>query len=150
MIDQALLPATATPTSPPDASDASAAATDYVPGVCNIGPAEIARRRRGAQVGVAAAVGLFTVLVLVDAPSPVRLLVALPVAVAASSYLQVRLKFCAGFGSRGIYNFGEVGPVTQVEDPEALAKDRRRARQIGLAGAGIGIAVGVLAAALPV
>ncbi len=150
MIDHALLPATAAPASSPDGSDASAAATEYVPGVCNIGPAEIARRRRGAQVGVAAAVGLFTLLVLVDAPPPVRLLVALPVAVAASSYLQVRLKFCAGFGSRGIYNFGEVGPVTQVTDPEALAKDRRRARQIGLGGAAVGLAVGVLAAVLPV
>ena len=150
MIDQAMLPATAAPANPHDATDASAPTTDYVPGVCNIGPAEIARRRRGAQVGVAAAVGLFTLLVLVDAPPPVRLLVALPVAVGASSYLQVRLKFCAGFGSRGIYNFGEVGPVTQVTDPEALAKDRRRARQIGLAGAAIGLAVGVLAAALPV
>ena len=150
MIDHAIHAATVAPASSPDAPDASAAATGYVPGVCNIGPAEIARRRRGAQVGVAAAVGLFTLLVLVDAPPPVRLLVALPVAVAASSYLQVRLKFCAGFGSRGIYNFGEVGPVTQVTDPEALAKDRRRARQIGLGGAAIGLAVGVLAAVLPV
>ena len=150
MIDHAMLPVTVAPASSPDAPDASAAATGYVPGVCNIGPAEIARRRRGAQVGVAAAVGLFTLLVLLDAPPPVRLLVALPVAVGASSYLQVRLKFCAGFGSRGIYNFGEVGPVTQVTDPEALAKDRRRARQIGLGGAAIGLAVGVLAAVLPV
>jgi hypothetical protein len=120
-----------------------------VPGDCNIGPAEIARRRRGGHIGVAASVGLFAGLLLIDAPAPARLLVALPAAVAASSYLQVRFHFCAGFGSRGIYNFGDVGPVTKVEDPLARARDRRRAREIGLAGAAIGLAVGVLAAALP-
>jgi hypothetical protein len=124
-------------------------ASGYVPGVCNIGPAEIARRRQGGHVLLAASVGLFAGLLLIDAPAPARLLVALPAAASASSYLQARFHFCAGFGSRGIYNFGDVGPVTQVEDPVALAQDRRRAHQIGLAGAAIGLAVGVLAAALP-
>jgi hypothetical protein len=125
-------------------------APGYVPGVCNIGPAEIARRRQGGHVLLAASVGLFAGLLLIHAPAPTRLVVALPVAASASSYLQARFHFCAGFGSRGLYNFGDVGPVTQVEDPVALAQDRRRARQIGLGGAAIGLAVGVLAAALPV
>jgi len=128
----------------------SKTASGYVPGVCNIGPAEIARRRQGGHVLLAASVGLFAGLLLIHAPAPARLLVALPVAASASSYLQARFHFCAGFGSRGIYNFGEIGPVTQVVDPVALAQDRRRAREIGLGGAAIGIAVGALAAALPV
>ena len=124
-------------------------ALDYQPGVCNIGPAEIARRRRAGHVGLAASVGLFTALLLVDAPAPLRLIVALPAAASASGYLQARFHFCAGFGSRGVYNFGELGPVVEVEDPEAKALDRAKSRQIGLASAAIGVAVGVLAAALP-
>ncbi len=147
MTDTTTIGESAAPTpwpAPPDT------ASGYVPGVCNIGPAEIARRRRGGHVLLAASVGLFAGLLVIRAPAPARLLVALPASAGASSYLQARFHFCAGFGSRGLYNFGEVGPVTQVEDPVALAADRRRARQIGLGGAAIGIAVGVLAAALPV
>jgi hypothetical protein len=147
MTDTTTIRENAAPKTWPATSDA---ASGYVPGVCNIGPAEIARRRQGGHVLLAASVGLFAGLLLIDAPAPARLLVALPAAVSASSYLQARFHFCAGFGSQGIYNFGEVGPVTQVEDPDALAKDRRRSRQIGLGGAAIGLAVGVLAAALPV
>ena len=147
MTDTTTIQASVAPPARPAPSDT---ASGYEPGVCNIGPAEIARRRLGGHVFLAASVGLFAGLLLIDAPAPARLLVALPVAVSTSSYLQARFHFCAGFGSRGIYNFGDVGPVTHVEDPEALAKDRRRARQIGLAGAAVGIAVGVLAAALPV
>src|SRR3982751_5981491 len=81
----------------------------YVPGVCNIGPAEIASRRRSGHVGMLAAVGLLLVLVAIAAPPIARLLIALPVAVGASGYLQARLRFCAGFGAAGVFNFGERG-----------------------------------------
>jgi hypothetical protein len=147
MPDTTMIRASATTAGGPDSIEAP---TAYEPGVCNIGPAEIARRRRAGHVGLAASVGLFTLLLLVDAPAPTRLLVALPAITSASGYLQARFRFCAGFGSRGVYNFGDLGPVTEVEDTDALASDKRRSRQIGLASVGIGIAVGVLAAALPV
>ncbi len=94
--------------------------------------------------------GCSRVLVLVDAPAPARLLIALPAIAAASGYLQARFHFCAGFGSRGVYNFGEVGPMIEVADPEAKARDRARSRQIGFASIAIGVAVGVLAAVLPI
>ena len=121
----------------------------YEPGVCNIGPAEIASRRRAGHVGAAMAVGLYVGLVAAGAPRPSRLLVVLPAAGAASGYLQARLRFCAGFGSRGVFNFREVGQTTAVEDPEARRRDRARSNQIGLASLGIGIAAGVLAIAVP-
>src|SRR6187455_570385 len=95
------------------------ASSEYVPGVCNIGPAEIARRRRAGHTGVVAAIALLAILVVVGAPPIARLLIALPVAVGASGYLQAWLKFCAGFGSAGIYNFGEHGSTQQVVDAEA-------------------------------
>ncbi len=121
----------------------------YQPGVCNIGPAEIARRRRAGHVGLGATVILGGGLVAVGAPPLVRLLLALPAAVAASGYLQARLCFCAGFGSRGVFNFGPLGQTEQVQDNAAHARDRARANQIGLASLAIGLVVGALAVVLP-
>jgi len=123
--------------------------TDYQPGTCNIGPAEIARRRRAGHVGLGAAVVLFAGLVAVGAPPVARFSVAVPAMVSASGYLQARLRFCAGFGSRGVFNFGPLGEVAQVSDDAARARDRARARQIGLASLAIGALVGVAAAVLP-
>jgi hypothetical protein len=121
----------------------------YVPGVCNIGPAEIARRRRAGHVGLLAAIGLLAALILVDAPPLARLLVILPATISASGYLQAWLKFCAGLGSRGLFNFGPLGTATAVTDRDALERDRRRSRQIGLMSFGIGILAGVIAVLLP-
>ena len=120
-----------------------------MPGVCNIGPAEIARRRRAGHVGLLVTVAAFAVLVAIDAPPLARLILVLPAAAAASGYLQAWLKFCAGFGSRGIFNFGPVGDTQQVVDEEARARDRARAKRIGLASLAIGVAVGALAAVIP-
>ncbi len=122
----------------------------YVPGVCNIGPQEIARRRRAGHVGALLAVATLAALLVVDAPPLARLLVAIPAVVSASGYLQAWLRFCAGFGSLGVYNFGSHGESERVEDPEARSRDRARARQIDVASLGVGIAVGVFAVLLPV
>ena len=122
---------------------------EYVPGVCNIGPAEIASRRRSGHVGMLAALVLLVVLVAIDAPPIARLLIALPVAVGASGYLQAWLKFCAGFGAMGVFNFADRGTTTTVVDAQARRKDRRKAFQIGGAAFAIGIAAGVVAVLLP-
>lgn len=123
---------------------------DYVPGVCNIGPAEIARRRRAGHVGLAVGLVVLVGLVATGAPPWARLVVALPIAAAASGYLQARLRFCAGFGSRGIFNFGELGHTEDVVDPVAQAADRARARAIILASLAIGVFAAVAAFLLPV
>jgi hypothetical protein len=123
--------------------------TEYVPGVCNIGPAEIASRRRSGHVGMLAALVLLVVLVAIGAPPIARLLVALPVAVGASGYLQAWLKFCAGFGSTGVFNFGDRGTTNKVVDADARRKDRVKAFQISGLAFAIGIATGVVAVLLP-
>lgn len=124
--------------------------SSYVPGVCNIGPAEIASRRRSGHVGVIASVVLLVVLIVIDAPSIARWLLILPVAIAASGYLQAHLRFCAGFGALGEFNFGPRGKVEMVADRDARRRDRIKAVQIGLAGFGIGFVVAAVAVALPV
>ena len=122
----------------------------YRPGVCNIGPAEIARRRRAGHVGAAVAIGLILLLIVIHAPTPLRLLVFLPAAGAASGYLQAIFRFCAGFGSRGVFNFGEVGRTDAVVDPEARARDRAMAARIGVASAVVGVVVAIVAVLLPI
>jgi hypothetical protein len=125
------------------------AESEYRPGICNIGPAEITRRRRAGHVGLLATIVVLAALVAIGAPPVARLLVGLPAALSASGYLQAWLRFCAGFGSRGVFNFGALGPTQAVVDPAARARDRARARQIGLASLVIGVAIAVVAAVLP-
>jgi hypothetical protein len=116
----------------------------YMPGACNIGPAEIARRRRVGHAGVIATVALAAVLLAVDAAPAWRLLLALPASLAAAGYLQAWLRFCADFGWRGVYNFGALGRQERVADDQARAQDRRRALLVGAGSGAIGLAVALV------
>ena len=122
----------------------------YQPGVCNIGPAEIRRRRIAGHSGAIATVLLFAVLAAAGVPHLLRLVVAIPAALSATGYIQARLHFCANYGSRGVFNFGDPGSIEAVADAEARAKDRRRSVRIGLASGAIGVVVGIVAALLPI
>lgn len=122
----------------------------YQPGVCNIGPAEIRRRRMTGHVGLVAAVGLLALLALAGAPPWMRLLAIAPATLSASGYVQARMRFCAHYGWRGIFNVGEIGDDMRVDDRAARAADRRRALRIGLVSFAIGLAAGVVAAVLPI
>ena len=70
-----------------------------------------------------------------------RLLLFFPAAASASGFLQARLRFCAGFARRGIFNFSTLGQSQQIIDEEARAADRRRGGQITLYASLIGAAV---------
>ncbi len=118
----------------------------YVPGACNIGPEEIALRRRFGHASLAVTAALATALLRSSLHPAWRLTLALPAAGAASGYLQARQRFCANFGFRGVYNFSARGHEHQVANAQAQAVDRRRALQISAASAGIGL--GVAAAAM--
>ena len=122
---------------------------EYEPGTCNIGPAEITRRRRTGHVGVLASFGLLASLLALDAPAVARGLIALPATAAAVGYLQAHFRFCAAFGFRGVFNFGAIGEQQAVGGRARMAVDRRRAASITVAGVGIGIAAGILAILLP-
>lgn len=122
---------------------------DYQAGVCNIGPAEIARRRRAGYLGVAAAIVLAAILVVIDAPGVTRLLIALPLAVGFSGFIQARLRFCANYGWRGLRNLGDIGEIQRVDDAASHAVDRRRSLEIFGAAALGGIAVATLFALWP-
>jgi hypothetical protein len=120
----------------------------YVPGSCNIGPEEIALRRRAGHVGLAVTAALGAALVRSDLSPAWRLALALPAAGAASGYLQARQRFCANYGFRGLYNFDTRGHERPVPVAGAQEEDRRRSLQITATSAAIGLGVALVAAAV--
>jgi hypothetical protein len=120
----------------------------YVPGSCNIGPAEIALRRRAGHTGLVVTAALGVALLRSDLPRAWRLTLAVPAAGAASGYLQARERFCADFGWRGVHNFDRRGQEQPVAGDNALAQDRRKAMWIAAASAAIGVGVALVAMSL--
>jgi hypothetical protein len=120
----------------------------YVPGSCNIGPAEIALRRRAGHAGLVVTAALGAALLRSDLPRAWRLTLAVPAAGAASGYLQAHERFCADFGWRGVYNFDRRGQEQPVAGDNALAQDRRKALRIAAASAAIGVGVALVAMSL--
>ena len=116
----------------------------YRPGACNIGPAEIARRRRSGYVGVGAAVALAVGLVIVDAAPVLRLAVGAPLFVGLLGFAQAHLRFCVAFATMGVRNLGALGGESKVADAAAHRADLRRAALItaGCAVAAAAVAIG--------
>ena len=134
----------------PAAADGTIPGPYYVPGACNIGREEIARRRAAAVAGFVATIGTAAVLIATGAPDPLRLLVAVPAAGTAIAALQVRNRFCVAYAAQGVYNVaGKAGEITRVADHDALRRDRRRAARMILAGAAAGLAAAVALVLLP-
>jgi hypothetical protein len=99
----------------------------YQAGACNIGPAEIAKRRQAGLLGVAIAIALGALIVAVDAPAWARLMVFLPLAGGFVSLEQARRHFCVGFALAGLRNFGALGREEHVTDRAERSADRRAA-----------------------
>lgn len=121
----------------------------YAPGACNIGPDEIARRRRVALVGLILTIAIAVALLAGGATGPVRLIVALPLTSAAIGWIQARRRFCMAYGLAGTFNLGAIGEMSRVSDRAALAADRRTALIIAAQGLAIGVAGALLFLLLP-
>jgi hypothetical protein len=115
---------------------------------CNIGPAEVERRRRSAIfISVLAAVVALGLLAL-QVPSPARLAIFPFATAAAVTWLQVVHRFCVAFAALGIQNFNNLGEEERI-DPAMRAIDRRRLAQLVLEGSAIAAAVTLLFVVLP-
>ena len=115
---------------------------------CNIGPAEIARRRRSAIVFTVVAAAVAAALVAFHVPPAGRLLMFLFATGAAITWLQVVHRFCVAFGAFGLENFGRLGDETRVDQAQRAA-DRRKVAQLLLEGSVIGAAVTMAVEVLP-
>ncbi len=119
----------------------------YVPGVCNIGAAERQRRARSGWIALAVTVAAWAALAVTAAPATLNLLLFFPAAAAAIGLLQAGMRFCVGFGMRGLFNFGALGSESTSSETWARDRDRRRSwRLVGYACA-IGAAAALAATA---
>jgi hypothetical protein len=118
----------------------------YIPGVCNIGRAEIAKRKQAGWIGAIVTIAVWFILFAVRVPAAWQLLLFIPASMAASGFLQAYMHFCAGFGSRGLFNFGpKAGKTETVMQAEFRAKDRKKALQILALSLIIGVVVAIIA-----
>ena len=103
-------------------------------------------RRRLGWWGFLATIVLWVAFVWFGIPSGWRLLLFIPVFFSANGFLQGYMHFCAGFGMRGLYNFGtQVGKTDTVSQAEFRAKDRKKAQEIFLYATVIGVVVALAA-----
>ncbi len=106
-------------------------ANEYVPGVCNIGPAEVRLRKLFGWIGLILTVVIWAALILFHVPAKWRLTLFLPAMLAAVGHLQAAWHFCAKFGLGGVFNFGpHVGKTDSIEQAEFRRQDRKTAFQI--------------------
>lgn len=119
---------------------------EYIPGVCNIGRAEIVRRNRAGKIGLAITIILLGLFLYLDTPRVWRIFIFIPSIIASIGFLQARMHFCAYYGIRGIFNLSsKAGKTDSVEQAEYRARDRRRSLQIIMYSAIIASMVTILA-----
>lgn len=103
----------------------------YVPGVCNIGKGEIARRRTvGIAALVFAVVSGYTLIMADDVARSARWALFFPLLVSAIGFIQARNKFCLAYGLAGTFNFGKISEMEKVFDAGSKKSDRKKALSI--------------------
>lgn len=122
----------------------------YIPGVCNINTVEIARRKQYGYILSAVFIVLLIALLALGTDRWFRIILFMPGVLLADCFLQAKNKFCVGYGSVGQHNANEGSDTAvAVADQAAVAKDKRRARQINLQAVAIGAVLTLLALSLP-
>ncbi len=116
----------------------------YIPGVCNIGPAEIKKRKQAGWTGLIATAILWAAFIWFDVPTVWRLTLFIPAIMSATGFLQAYMHFCAYFGFASLFNFGDVGKTDSVSQAEFRAKDRRKAWRIVIYSFFIGLIVALV------
>ncbi len=97
-------------------------------------------------IGLAVTLVAEAAFIVFRVSAPWRLLLFLPASLAATGFLQAAFRFCANFGMRGVYNFGEKLGVTEiVAEMRFRRKDQIRAQQIIYLSALLGAGVAILA-----
>jgi len=118
---------------------------NYIPGACNIGKAEIIKRKQFGIVGLILTVLAYSLFVYFDVSRGIRFLVFFPALISAIGFLQARMRFCVYYGLAEMFNFDSLGKSGKVENDEFVRKDKKRARLIIYSSVLIGIVVGLIA-----
>lgn len=122
--------------------------TEYIPGICNINPKEVKRRRTIGIIGLAIVVLAAAILILLSAPSPFKAIVFVPAFIMATGFIQARSKFCVGYASAGMQHVG--ADSLHIKDAEALKVDKKRAKKINIQALVVAIVVTAIIILLPI
>ena len=104
---------------------------DYIAGVCNIGKAEVRQRLITSFIGLGFALAGASWLLSTDAPRAARWSLLFPLLVWAVGLVQARRRFCVAYGILGTFNFGKLGTVSRVSDPDFRRADRITVLKLG-------------------
>lgn len=122
--------------------------SNYIPGMCNINPQEIAQRRMIGNIGLIITLILITLFVSFAIDAVFRVIVFIPAFLAATGYLQARNKFCVGYAGAKQHHADD-GEVVTISDETALAADKKKARMINLHAITIAVLVTLIVVLLP-
>jgi hypothetical protein len=130
---------------------ASPVSDAYIPGVCNINHVEIAYRRKIGYIGLAVFIVLLAILLALPISRYTRIILFLPAFLGAEGFLQAKNKFCVGYAAAGKQNAAEGSDsALDIIEKEAIAKDKKRARQMNLQATAIGVIVTIVSLLIPV
>ncbi len=101
--------------------------SQYIPGVCNIGRAEIRKRQQLGWIGIILTLLIGISLMIANTPHWWRILIAFPAAAGAAGFLQARFHFCAYFGLTALFNVDEARLTDTPSQSEFRQKDRKKA-----------------------
>ncbi len=117
----------------------------YVPGVCNLGPAERAKRLQVGWAGFIIAVLLEVLFVVFTVPAAVRSLIFIPAFMSAIGFLQAYFHFCVAYGLKGVFNVSmSMGKTDTVSQAEFRALDKAKAQKVIVGAVVIALAVTVV------
>ena len=127
----------------------NSAPAEYLAGVCNIGPAEIRKRRIVALVGLALLILEVASMRSTHTSHLGRISIFIPALVFSVGYIQSRKKFCLAFGFMGTFNFGKTREIAKVASAEDRARDRRTAIRIFMQSAVLAAVITLAIVILP-
>jgi len=99
----------------------------YVPGVCNIGPAEIKKRKQAGWIGFGDTIVLLGILIYFNATPIWRLTLFIPAMMLSTGFLQAYIHYCAYLGLASLFNFNDVGKTDTIQLEELRTRDRQKA-----------------------
>lgn len=104
--------------------------SDYIPGSCNIGKAEVKRRQIVAVFGLILMLISIVAITTSEQSRTARLSIFLPTLIFSVGFIQSRSKFCLAYGLAGTFNFGKLGDISKVQSLEDKRADRKTASLI--------------------
>ena len=121
----------------------------YQPGVCNIGPQEIRRRRFVGYFGLVITLATVYLMQSHHVSRISRFAIFFPAMVFSFGWIQAKKKFCLAFGLAGTFNFGKLGNLDRVEMDVFRKQDRDTVIKMALQAIALALVITALELMLP-